>query len=734
MKALPSLGSSSTSAASPPPRPATGASALVSSTTPPASEEPSPTDLLLATPPTLLKLFALSAPVIHVGATFVQLVTWTHPSFFGSLLVLLSWWALCLFGYWVALYGLNAAVLVLILHKYLASARKGKGASTSSLRHRQRNVTLSPAAYTQLINSAHVLAEHVQVFRTEVVHPLSQHFSLTPLRPSTPAPAYDTAWFLVTSYPFYLVLTFLVPLRYLFLLAGTVGILWQAPFFTTLRALLWRSAFVRWLCRLFVGVLRGGKGVRREWARTRTGLGIPGLVGARAGALGGGKRGEALVVEEKPVKKPRSSSVARVGGSSPPVSPPLGAAAASPAAPVAVPQEKVAEEVALEEDARTEEGEDVQVQFTVFENQRWWVGLDWTHALLPGERASWCVSSLPPLFTLGGIQPGTETRRRCRTDPDNNPANPPASFVLPPPSVAYVASPTKADPHSRLKKTTEWRWLDPEWHVLRSAVASVTLPVGGGASSPVAPDGSSSPSTSPASAGGAVSPPSPTFSRTLGQIAASAVTGSSHSSSTSLSTSPSLSLLSSHSLSSQQQQQQAPSSPSFVSPTSTDLSYADSPLFAAWSVDDEGWQYGDNHFDKMGPRGGLGKYTRRRAWVRRAGLVERTERVPGATAAPALPEGTATAAGGAGAASVVAVKKDGGAASARDERKSGDRSGASPRRRSASGSRSASSGAGGTSAVKSGSGSSGARRRTSLLAGGGGVAEVGGEGVSAGGG
>ncbi|TNY20908.1 integral peroxisomal membrane peroxin-domain-containing protein [Rhodotorula diobovata] len=638
MKALPSLGSSSTSAASPPPRPATGASALVSSTTPPASEEPSPTDLLLATPPTLLKLFALSAPVIHVGATFVQLVTWTHPSFFGSLLVLLSWWALCLFGYWVALYGLNAAVLVLILHKYLASARKGKGASTSSLRHRQRNVTLSPAAYTQLINSAHVLAEHVQVFRTEVVHPLSQHFSLTPLRPSTPAPAYDTAWFLVTSYPFYLVLTFLVPLRYLFLLAGTVGILWQAPFFTTLRALLWRSAFVRWLCRLFVGVLRGGKGVRREWARTRTGLGIPGLVGARAGALGGGKRGEALV-------------------------------------------EKVAEEVALEEDARTEEGEDVQVQFTVFENQRWWVGLDWTHALLPGERASW-------------------------TDPDNNPANPPASFVLPPPSVAYVASPTKADPHSRLKKTTEWRWLDPEWHVLRSAVA----------------------------AGGTVSPPSPTFSRTLGQIAASAVTGSSHSSSTSLSTSPSLSLLSSHSLSSQKQQQQAPSSPSFVSPTSTDLSYADSPLFAAWSVDDEGWQYGDNHFDKMGPRGGLGKYTRRRAWVRRAGLVERTERVPGATAAPALPEGTATAAGGAGAASVVAVKKDGGAASARDERKSGDRSGASPRRRSASGSRSASSGAGGSSAVKSGSGSSGARRRTSLLAGGGGVPEAGGEGVSAGGG
>ena len=34
----------------------------------------------------------------------------------------------------------------------------------------------------------------------------------------------------------------------------------------------------------------------------------------------------------------------------------------------------------------------------------------------------------------------------------------------------------------------------------------------------------------------------------------------------------------------------------------------------------------------MGPKGGLGRYTRRRAWVRRAGLVERTERVSGVAA------------------------------------------------------------------------------------------------------
>lgn len=52
-------------------------------------------------------------------------------------------------------------------------------------------------------------------------------------------------------------------------------------------------------------------------------------------------------------------------------------------------------------------------------------------------------------------------------------------------------------------------------------------------------------------------------------------------------------------------------------------------LIQNWQVDDDGWQYGDNHFEKMGAKGGLGKFTRRRAWIRSAGLVERCEKVNG---------------------------------------------------------------------------------------------------------
>ncbi|KAF9051007.1 hypothetical protein BDZ89DRAFT_1056904 [Hymenopellis radicata] len=57
--------------------------------------------------------------------------------------------------------------------------------------------------------------------------------------------------------------------------------------------------------------------------------------------------------------------------------------------------------------------------FTIYENQRWWMGIDWTAALLPNERPSWCSSSLLPV-------------------------QPPAAFALPP----------------------GWVWEEPEWSVI----------------------------------------------------------------------------------------------------------------------------------------------------------------------------------------------------------------------------------------------------------------------------
>lgn len=75
--------------------------------------------------------------------------------------------------------------------------------------------------------------------------------------------------------------------------------------------------------------------------------------------------------------------------------------------------------------------------FTIYENQRWWMALDWTAALLPGERPSWCSASQHPLL-------------------------PPNAFTLPENTTVYIRDETG----SRVKRTATWKWEEPEWKVL----------------------------------------------------------------------------------------------------------------------------------------------------------------------------------------------------------------------------------------------------------------------------
>ena len=75
--------------------------------------------------------------------------------------------------------------------------------------------------------------------------------------------------------------------------------------------------------------------------------------------------------------------------------------------------------------------------FTVYENQRWWMGLDWTAALLPGERPSWCSAA-------------------------QHAVSPPNAFVLPEPTTVYLSD----GKGGRVKRIATWEWEEPEWKVL----------------------------------------------------------------------------------------------------------------------------------------------------------------------------------------------------------------------------------------------------------------------------
>ncbi|KAF7983264.1 hypothetical protein HWV62_22896 [Athelia sp. TMB] len=91
---------------------------------------------------------------------------------------------------------------------------------------------------------------------------------------------------------------------------------------------------------------------------------------------------------------------------------------------------------------KTKSGDSVRFLFTIYENQRWWMGLDWTSALLPAERQPWCSSALLPV-------------------------SPPSTFTLPEPTVSYLpVTDGKGKKHERVKRTAQWSWAEGEWMLI----------------------------------------------------------------------------------------------------------------------------------------------------------------------------------------------------------------------------------------------------------------------------
>lgn len=87
------------------------------------------------------------------------------------------------------------------------------------------------------------------------------------------------------------------------------------------------------------------------------------------------------------------------------------------------------------------EEEPVRFRFEVLENQRWWLGLDWTSTLAPGDHPVWCDTHL-------------------------NPTPAPPAFPLPPSS--RVSLPSSSHPGWIEERTAFWRWIEDDWSVLRN--------------------------------------------------------------------------------------------------------------------------------------------------------------------------------------------------------------------------------------------------------------------------
>lgn len=213
--------------------------------------------------------------------------------------------------------------------------------------------------------------------------------------------------------------------------------------------------------------------------------------------------------------------------------------------------------------------------FTVHENQRWWMGLDWTSALLPGERPSWCAPGLQP-------------------------TPPPAAFALPPPTVVLLPATKRdgtPDPEHRIKRTAHWKWDEPEWrlgiraHGAGSATRVERAP-------PALVEEKETVSAGIASSG----------SRLFAKMREASI-------SERPANVP------------QNGTERAHPKEGSHGQTGSDA-HGDEDL----ETDADGWIYADNKWESPSGHGGMGKYTRFRRWTRVALLTEEVERVgPGET-------------------------------------------------------------------------------------------------------
>lgn len=299
-------------------------------------ESTSPTHVFMNTPPAVLHLLGYSAPFIRTLTPVVQALTWTSPNPWLSWLLLATWWIICLLGDSLFKYGLNTLCLLVLGLGYLAHRPSTKRAAKPKL---DLDTSMSPERLQILLEDARTFNRAVQDLIYTYYVPARN--LVVWKRPSESRLA---ASYLLTSYPIYLAITRYLGVRYILLSIGTLALTWHARWAQILRKAVSKSLLFRWV------------------STTMRELSISGC--------------RNMLVQLKRGRKAKDVFFSRT---SPAITELDGKTLIDPTISVPIKQEE----------AVPESEPDVEFVFTVYQNERWWMGLDWTQALLPNERPPW---------------------------------------------------------------------------------------------------------------------------------------------------------------------------------------------------------------------------------------------------------------------------------------------------------------------------------------------------------
>ncbi|KAH7337500.1 integral peroxisomal membrane peroxin-domain-containing protein [Rhizoctonia solani] len=329
-------------------------------------------DFVSHVPAPVTRLLVEQAGTIKVLRRVAEIASWRSPKPSESWLLLGLWWLLCGSAY----FGVRYLVPVIVI---LPSVWRHLKAQTwwpwrSSIQPPHEPVAASDVTVAATISDITVLRLLLPAFLFQQPPVVARSPIIEAIQTfHNNLPLRPLLRATAILYVPYLALTYFISLPVLFGLLGTIVLTARAPWVYILRTLVSESGWARWAWR-------------RIWAFL---TGQPVIV-----------PGTGFSIQEKQVSLP----------------PKLGKKSVTV--------------------AQSLQPSRLRFRFDILENQRWWVGIDWSATLLPNERTSWC--SPPPHLA---------------------PLSPPITFTLPPPT-SYV------DKTLKIKRNAFWRWDDPEWTVM----------------------------------------------------------------------------------------------------------------------------------------------------------------------------------------------------------------------------------------------------------------------------
>ena len=294
--------------------------------------------LLAATPPQITRVLAYSHPFLLPLNKLVGLITWTTGDPWESFLLVAGFWAVVLYGDFVTRYaGPIIVVLGLILGMYARRYSPLSSTGWTGEKGQKGHKRAESEGNIKHHKSLEEIVDTLKLFTSRCNILLDPCLQLTDFlstqRTATSAttkPALTVLFIrIIFVLPFWIILTlppfYILTTKRVVLAVGTVILSWHSRPARVSRILLWRSKFIRRVCVFLTGLNFG-----------------------------------------EPVEKTKDGA------------PPL------------PPRRKSAQEIAASLAAkRRPDSPGIRFTFSIYENQRRWLGIGWTSSMLAYERASW---------------------------------------------------------------------------------------------------------------------------------------------------------------------------------------------------------------------------------------------------------------------------------------------------------------------------------------------------------